>query len=221
MFMDIEDEYEGQLYFVLEELYCFTLRLKVVANQTVMKIYFDQYHSDGVPGMIQMYNELKQGRPYYFNVCYGNAFSFETSDIVDDTVLFTVTCEDENDADWEEKISQRLEISWLLRLFDKFFNDLLNHPDFPYQYPCCSMYEEPENVDIEALVDQYIEQYHVPSEKYDEVEKLIERQYLTKFSDDEDGEYMYTCFVDMLTNRRVPKGWSIARRGGPEIPNKG
>lgn len=218
--MNIEDEYEGQLYFILEELYCCTLRLKIVARHTIMNVYFDQHLSDGVPGMIQMYNELKQGRPYDFYIDYDDVFSFETSDIEGDTVLFTVTCEPHNDADWEEKISQRLDISWLLRLFDKFFDDLLHHPDFPYQYPCCGMYEEPENGDLDDLVDQYMEEHHVPSENYEEVEKLIDRQYLKRFSDDDNGEYMYTRFVDMLTNRRVPKNWAINRIHGVDTPTE-
>ncbi len=105
-------------------------------------------------------------------------------------------------------------VAYLMYVFEKFFSELLHHPDFPFQYPCFSETASPQGIDVEAEFEKKYENMNLSNAKYIKLDKQFMREHITEFT--ECGETLKNEFITMLTEYKVPDGWTILRESGPE-----
>lgn len=219
---NLRDDYG---YFELENLYPGYLSITVFQPPTTqLYINFDEDFGDGVPGMVQMYNALKRRRPYDFYCMFSNRerISFEICDFTrqdeEEFVFFSMTVSIESDVPMglfhTTELSGEIPVTYLLYEFETFFKALLHHQDFPFQFPCHFYMDSKQCDEADAECERITKDLDLTDEEYIEWEKKCIREHVTKF--DESGEKLLKEYKKMLTEYKVPDGWTIFRRSGQE-----
>ena len=201
------------MHFELGELYFGSLELKFYQRGSIFSIFFEEKLTDGVPGMIRMYNALKNGKPYEFILNEFEYCCIETSNIHDGMVRLTITARSNIGEDWGNVMYASIPIEFLLNQFEKFFDDLLHHPDFPFQYPLRHELDNKHFETIEKLRDLEIKRLHLTDkQKIHELEKHLTKLHFNRFS--KNGQHQFEVYKEMLVTKKVPDQWYILRRKG-------
>lgn len=208
-------------YFKIDDLtYGYMTILFFQPPCTYTKVSFDECLEDSVPSMVQTYNALRHHKPYDFFIEAGTEkfyikISNYSNENLDDSVLFTVKISNWNSGlQYGTELHQEMPVAYLMYVFEKFFSELLHHPDFPFQYPCFSETASPQGIDVEAEFEKKYENMNLSNAKYIKLDKQFMREHITEFT--ECGETLKNEFITMLTEYKVPDGWTILRESGPE-----
>lgn len=212
-------------YFELKDLYSGYLTIKAFQPPTTqLDIDLDEDYGDGVPGMVQMYNALKRRQPYDFYYMFGDQerISFEICDFTrqeeEEFVFLAITVSIESDVPMgllhTTEISGEIPVTYLLYEFETFFKALLHHPDFPFQFPCLFYMDGKQCDEADAECERITKDLNLTDEEYIELEKKCIREHVTQF--DASGEKLLKEYKEMLTEYKVPDGWTIFRKSGKE-----
>ncbi|WP_301859110.1 hypothetical protein [uncultured Megasphaera sp.] len=217
-FKSLREEY---CWFQLHDIYFGGLTMIVrMPFRSQLTICFDELESDGIPGMIQLYNALQNRQPYDFYVINNtDKISFEIRDFTDafqqEFVHFSVRVGDDGEGlRYKSEIQQDVPVPYLLNEFETFFASLLHHPDFPFQYPCF-VYLPPSVDKIYDALEQDTGHIPLTDARYRKLEKKYLRERVTGF--EEPGNELARQFKEMLTTYRVPDGWAVQRKTGQEV----
>ena len=72
----------------------------------------------------------------------------------------------------------------------------------------------PQGIAVEAEFEKKYENMNLSNAKYIKLDKQFMREHITEFT--ECGETLKNEFITMLTEYKVPDGWTILRESGPE-----
>lgn len=199
----IHELYGGGLYMYVYD--CFGHRIDFGCDEIL---------SDIVPDMIIMYNKLKQRIPFSF--VNGNDWleiHFSISDFNstydkkygNKYVCFSVRVGLNGEPPAFTEMAQTLPIDYLLMEFELFFDTLLHHPDFPFQFPCCDAADEDQVEFADNECEARYSDLHLPEAELRKRYKECVRRRVTKLS--EDGMEYLEQYKQMLKTRTLPEGW--------------
>lgn len=83
-----------------------------------------------------------------------------------------------------------------------------------HAFPCFSETASSQGIAVEAEFEKKYENMNLSNAKYIKLDKQFMREHITEFT--ECGETLKNEFITMLTEYKVPDGWTILRESGPE-----
>ena len=204
------------------------LAMKIQFESRYIIWTFDECLSDPIPGMMRMYNALKEGRDASWNaseLTWKISFHTEFRDENQETVWLTVRTDGKSygnyDGIFDVRMGRKNEIcdrdfvaeaefavDVLLEQFEIFFHLLTSSKLYPCHYPCWWQHEDDDSVHDEAdkLAEQYLE---LDENEVDQLELLYYAEHcvLTEY-----GEELYRKFDNMMRTHKVPEGWGVGKK---------
>ncbi len=206
------------------------LRMKVQADRKYIIWSCDECLSDPLPGMVRMYNALKEGKDAFWKIERGQKLSFKTTfkNEDKDIVWLTIHAEGRGDylisdetksakfyenadredflGDKEIFVEEEIATDVLMLKFEIFFDLLLSNKFYPSQYPCYSWQDDDvyDRVDNEA--DEFVQKKypHLSEEARDK----LALEYIAKHCVlNETGKDIYEKYDNMLRSYVVPEDW--------------
>ena len=206
------------------------LRIKIQVDHEYVIWFCDEALSDPIPGMIRMYNALKEGKDASWRIERGQELSFHTEfrggekeyvwltvridgrgefGIYDDRLsrdFYDKIAEESKEKEYCDKqivVEEKFVVDVLLYKFEIFFHLLTSSRLYPCHYPCWWYQEDDDSVHDEA--DKIAERY--PELDGSEIAQLELLYYAEHCILTEEGERFYKEFDNMMRTHKVPNGW--------------
>jgi hypothetical protein len=204
-----QDGQRNKLHFNLQEIWAGRLEMKITKGTKNYTIFFDENLSDPVPAMIQMFVKIRDELDATWCINGTNRTQFEAFSRQGNEVELTIRsnythCGRDH---WDITISDSFQRKDIMELFQKFFDDLLHHEDFPYQYPCYVDLDKAECTRLYKEATQYCRRLY-GSNATEGIIRSYKKKYLREQGHlPPEGIEIYNKYKNMLIHYVIPEGW--------------